>query len=172
MNSAVLGSYFLNERLGTLGKLGCAMCLLGSVVIVLHAPPDKPVESIEEILGYALSPGKYCTLLFSTRSLMLILAGFLLYCAAVAIFSTVMIYRVAPIHGKKNPLIYISICSTVGSVSVMSIKAFGIALKLTINGNNQFTHASTYVFAIVTGFCILTQMNYFNKALSEFSTNM
>ena len=57
MNSAVLGSYFLNERLGTLGKLGCAMCLLGSVVIVLHAPPDKPVESIEEILGYALSPG-------------------------------------------------------------------------------------------------------------------
>ncbi|PCH01791.1 Magnesium transporter NIPA [Penicillium occitanis (nom. inval.)] len=151
---AVLGSYFLNERLGTLGKLGCAMCLLGSVVIVLHAPPDKPVESIEEILGYALSP------------------GFLLYCVAVAIFSSVMIYRVAPIHGKKNPLIYISICSTVGSVSVMSIKAFGIALKLTFNGNNQFTHASTYVFAIVTGFCILTQMNYFNKALSEFSTNI
>lgn len=59
MHSAVLGSYFLNERLGTLGKLGCAMCLLGSVVIVLHAPPDKPVESIEEILGYALSPGNY-----------------------------------------------------------------------------------------------------------------
>ena len=83
-----------------------------------------------------------------------------------------MIYRVAPVHGRKNPLIYISICSTVGSVSVMSIKAFGIALKLTFKGNNQFTHASTYVFAIVTGFCILTQMNYFNKALSEFSTNM
>lgn len=59
MTSAVLGSYFLNERLGTLGKLGCAMCLLGSVVIVLHAPPDKPVESIEEILGYALSPGNH-----------------------------------------------------------------------------------------------------------------
>jgi hypothetical protein len=91
---------------------------------------------------------------------------------AVAIFSTAMIYRVAPVHGKKNPLIFISICSTVGSVSVMSIKAFGIALKLTLGGNNQFTHASTYVFAIVTVFCILTQMNYFNKALTEFSTNM
>lgn len=33
------------------------MCLLGSVVIVLHAPPDKPVERIDEILGYALQPG-------------------------------------------------------------------------------------------------------------------
>lgn len=152
--SAVLGSYFLQERLGTLGKLGCAMCLLGSVVIVLHAPPDKDVETIEEILGYALQP------------------GFLLYCLAVAIFSTVMIYRVAPVYGNKNPLIYISICSTVGSVSVMSVKAFGIAVRLTFSGNNQFTHASTYVFMVVTGFCILTQMNYFNKALNQFSTSM
>ncbi|KAJ5091288.1 DUF803-domain-containing protein, partial [Penicillium alfredii] len=151
---AVLGSYFLNERLGTLGKLGCAMCLLGSVVIVLHAPPDKAVETVNEILGYAVQP------------------GFLFYCLAVAIFSTVMIYRIAPLYGKKNPLIYISICSTVGSVSVMSMKAFGIAVKLTFNGHNQFVHASTYVFAIVTGFCILTQMNYFNKALNQFSTSL
>lgn len=75
-------------------------------------------------------------------------------------------------HGRKNPLVYISICSTVGSVSVMSIKAFGIALKLTLGGNNQFTHPSTYVFIIVVVVCILTQMNYFNKALSQFSTNM
>ena len=83
-----------------------------------------------------------------------------------------MIYRVAPVHGKRNPLIYISICSTVGSVSVMSVKAFGIALKLTLAGNNQFTHPSTYAFAVVTVVCILTQMNYFNKALSQFSTSI
>lgn len=130
------------------------MCLLGSVVIVLHAPPDTPVDKIEQMLAYAVRP------------------GFLIYCLAVAIFSTVMIYRVAPVHGKKNPLIFISICSTVGSVSVMSIKAFGIAVKLTLGGHNQFGRPSTYIFAIVTGFCILTQMNYFNKALNEFSTSM
>lgn len=83
-----------------------------------------------------------------------------------------MIYRIAPVYGKQNPLIYLSICSLVGSVSVMAIKAFGIALKLTFAGNNQFTHASTYVFMIITAVCILTQMNYFNKALSQFPTNM
>lgn len=55
--SAVLGSYFLHERLGILGKMGCALCLLGSVVIVLHAPPDKPVETVDEILDYAIQPG-------------------------------------------------------------------------------------------------------------------
>ncbi len=83
-----------------------------------------------------------------------------------------MIYHIAPKYGRSNPLIYLSICSTVGSVSVMSVKAFGIALKLSLAGNNQFTHPSTYVFAIVTVMCILTQMNYFNKALSQFSTSM
>jgi magnesium transporter len=54
---AVLGSYFLDEELGILGKLGCAMCLIGSVIIVLHAPPDKDIETVDEILGYALRPG-------------------------------------------------------------------------------------------------------------------
>ena len=33
------------------------MSLLGSVVIVLHAPPDEPVETIDQILEYALTPG-------------------------------------------------------------------------------------------------------------------
>ncbi|KAK5152344.1 hypothetical protein LTR16_001805 [Cryomyces antarcticus] len=151
---AVLGSYFLKEKLGTLGKLGCATCLIGSVVIVLHAPPDKEVQTIDEILNFAIQP------------------GFLFYCLLVTVFSVVMIYRVAPRYGRKNPLIYISICSTVGSVSIMAVKAFGIALKLTFGGNNQFTHPSTYVFMIVVVVCILTQMNYFNKALSQFSTNI
>ncbi|KAI2780024.1 DUF803-domain-containing protein [Daldinia loculata] len=151
---AVLGSYFLKEELGTLGKLGCAICLLGAIIIVLHAPPDEDIQTIDQILNYAIRP------------------GFLLYCAVVAIFATVMIYKIAPLHGKKNPLIYLSICSTVGSVSVMSVKAFGIALKLTFAGHNQFTHASTYVFMILTALCILTQMNYFNKALSQFSTQI
>ncbi|KAI0202760.1 magnesium transporter NIPA-domain-containing protein [Astrocystis sublimbata] len=151
---AVLGSYFLKEELGTLGKLGCAICLLGALIIVLHAPPDENVETVDEILSYALRP------------------GFLLYSVVIAVFTVVMIYKIAPVHGKTNPLIYLSICSGVGSISVMSIKAFGIALKLTFAGHNQFSHASTYVFLILTVGCILTQMNYFNKALSQFSTQI
>lgn len=83
-----------------------------------------------------------------------------------------MIYHVAPRHGKKNPIIYISICSLVGSISVMAIKGFGVALKLTLSGNNQFSHPSTYVFGIVVVVCIMVQMNYFNKALDTFSTNV
>ena len=56
---AVLGSYILNERLGPLGKIGCAIALIGSIVIVLHAPPDKDVQTVDEILEYAIKPGKH-----------------------------------------------------------------------------------------------------------------
>ena len=94
------------------------------------------------------------------------------YCAIVIIFAVIMIYKIAPKYGKKNPMVYLSICSTVGSISIMAIKGFGIAIKLTIGGHNQLTNPSTWVFAIVVVVCILTQMNYFNKALSQFSTNM
>lgn len=99
-------------------------------------------------------------------------AGFLLYCTIAISISLIMIYKVGPIYGKKNPLVYISVCSTTGSISVMSIKAFGIALKLTFGGNNQFSHPSTYAFMIVSTICILTQMNYLNKALSQFPTSI
>ncbi|KAL2287645.1 hypothetical protein FJTKL_05028 [Diaporthe vaccinii] len=169
---AVLGSYFLKEELGILGRLGCAICLIGAVIIVLHAPPDEDIETIETILAYALRPGKKRHALTATTVDADCLLGFLIYAITVTAFSVFMIYRIAPVYGKQNPLIYLSICSLVGSVSVMAIKAFGIALKLTFAGNNQFTHASTYVFMIITAVCILTQMNYFNKALSQFPTNI
>ena len=96
----------------------------------------------------------------------------MLYCFTVTVWTLVMIYVVAPRHGRSNPLVYISICSLAGSISIMAIKGFGIALKLTLGGHNQFTHPSTYVFAIVTATCIMVQMNYFNKALDIFSTNV
>jgi hypothetical protein len=136
------------------------------VIIVLHAPPDVDIETVDEILNYAIQPG------LPSHRLPCLIPGFLSYCLLVAIFAAVMIYKVAPIYGKKNPLVYLSICSTVGSVSVMSIKGFGIAVKLTFAGQNQFTHPSTYVFAIVVVVCILVQMNYFNKALDQFSTSL
>lgn len=49
-------------------------------------------------------------------------SGFLTYLFFVTVFSLVMIYKVAPVYGKKNPVIYTSICSVVGSISVMAIK--------------------------------------------------
>ena len=58
LHSAVLASFLLNEELGHLGRTGCALCLIGSLIIVLHAPPDKEIETVDEILHYAIQPGR------------------------------------------------------------------------------------------------------------------
>jgi uncharacterized membrane protein len=52
----------------------------------------------------------------------------------------------------------------------MACKGFGIALKLTFSGSNQFAYGSTYFFILTSLSCILVQLNYFNKALDIFST--
>jgi hypothetical protein len=52
----------------------------------------------------------------------------------------------------------------------MSVKALGIALKLTFQGQNQLIYPQTSVFAMVVVTCVLTQMNYLNKALDTFNT--
>lgn len=83
-----------------------------------------------------------------------------------------MIYFVVPRYGRTFPLVYLSICSLVGSVSVMAIKGLGVAVKLTLSGNNQFGRPATYVFGLLVAGCIVVQMNYFNKALDTFSTNV
>ncbi|CAG8523098.1 10566_t:CDS:2 [Racocetra persica] len=124
---AVLASLFLKENLGRIGTVGCGLCLIGSINIVIHAPADRDILTVDEILAFALQPGSLFNIL----------------CAGRFVYN----YRDT------------SYC-------------FGIALKLTFAGNNQLTHPSTYVFIIISALCILVQMNYFNKALDQFETNI
>lgn len=56
--SAILASVFLKERLGPIGIIGCALSLIGAVIIVLHAPEDPEVQSVEELVQYMLQPGE------------------------------------------------------------------------------------------------------------------
>lgn len=70
---AVLAAIFLKEELGRIGIVGCALCLLGSLVIVLHAPEDKDIKTVDEILGYATQPGAFklnliCTVVVNLRT--------------------------------------------------------------------------------------------------------
>jgi hypothetical protein len=54
-------------------------------------------------------------------------------------------------------------CGVMWYAKVMSVKALGIALKLTFQGQNQLIYPQTSVFAMVVVTCVLTQMNYLNK---------
>lgn len=56
--SAILAHHVLQERLNIFGMLGCLLCVTGSMVIVLHAPEERPVFSVSEIWTLAARPGE------------------------------------------------------------------------------------------------------------------
>ena len=47
--SAIFANCFLGETLHTCGALGCALCVLGSVILVSFAPEETQLQSVEEI---------------------------------------------------------------------------------------------------------------------------
>lgn len=150
--SAVLAHIVLKERLHLLGVVGCVLCIVGSTTIVLHAPQERTIDSVKEVWILATEP------------------GFLLYASFVVTLVLVLIFHYVPQFGHSNVMVYIAICSLMGSLSVMSVKALGIAMKLTLQGQNQLIYPQTSVFAMVVLICVLTQMNYLNKALDTFNT--
>ncbi|EAY76667.1 hypothetical protein OsI_04623 [Oryza sativa Indica Group] len=150
--SAVLAHFTLNEKLQRVGVLGCVLCIVGSTVIILHAPQERTPSSVDEIWHLAIQPDFLC---YAT--------------AAVAVSLFLMIYC-APRYGQMNIMVYVGICSVIGSLTVMSIKAVGIAIKLTIEGINQAGYFQTWLFAVISITCIAVQLVYLNKALDTFNT--
>lgn len=52
-------------------------------------------------------------------------------------------------------------------LQVMSIKAIGIAIELTLEGSNQLGHFQTWIFLMVSVTCIIIQLNYLNKVYNN-----
>ncbi|CAA6668417.1 unnamed protein product [Spirodela intermedia] len=148
--SSILAHFLLEEKLKKMGVWGCVLCIVGSTVIVLHAPEERTPGSVDEIWNLAIQP------------------EFLLYTAAVVAASLVLMLHYSPLYGQTNILIDLGICSMIGSLTVMSIKAIGIAIKLTVEGTNQAGRFQAWVFAMVAATCIIIQLNYLNKVVLIF----
>eukprot|EP00055_Hartaetosiga_balthica_P009750 m.39675 g.39675 ORF g.39675 m.39675 type:complete len:346 (+) comp6880_c0_seq2:241-1278(+) len=150
---AILSSMLLEEHLYQMGKIGSVLCVIGSLVIALDAPEEEQISSVSEI-----------TRKIGSSPL------FIAYVVVVILVVLYLVFMVAPTRGKNNMLVYITICSLIGSVTIISAKGLSIALKLTLEGNNQLGSGGTWLFlsALVPSF--LTQMNFLNKALDTFNT--
>lgn len=48
-------------------------------------------------------------------------------------------------------------------IQVVSIKAIGIAVKLTLEGISQIAYPQTWLFVTVAVVCVIAQLNYLNK---------
>ena len=81
-----------------------------------------------------------------------------------------MIICVAPKYGQKNVLVFVLVCSTIGSFTVMGAKGFGVAIKETVRGRNEFTNWLTYLMAAIVFVCSMFELVYLNKSLDTFNT--
>ncbi|KAF2899051.1 hypothetical protein ILUMI_07119 [Ignelater luminosus] len=153
--SAVLSSKFLDERLNLIGKLGCFLCILGSTIIIIHSPKEEEVESLAD-LSQKLQDSL-----------------FVLYVFIVIVVSILIAFYYGPKYGSQNVVVYIVLCSAIGSLTVMSCKGLGLAIKETISGKtNALANWLTYAFIISIAVCIFIQMDYLNKALDLFNTSI
>jgi magnesium transporter len=142
--TTVLSAIFLKERLSFVGKVSCFICILGSIVIVLNAPEQAAVARIQEMQHYVIAP------------------GFLSYAGVIIVGSICVAFFVAPKYGKKSMLVYLSICSLIGGLSVVATQGLGAAVLAQINGEPQFNQWFLYVlFAFVIG-TLLTEIIYLN----------
>ncbi|XP_042582064.1 magnesium transporter NIPA2-like isoform X2 [Cyprinus carpio] len=152
--SAVLSSYFLTERLNLHGKLGCLLSILGSTTMVIHAPQEEEIDSLEDMAKKLVDP------------------GFMVFATAVIIIALIFIFVLGPRHGQTNILVYITICSVIGALSVSCVKGLGITIKEAIAGKPVFRNPLAWLLLLSLIACVSTQINYLNKALDIFNTSL
>lgn len=88
------------------------------------------------------------------------------------IVSLILIFVVGPRHGQSNILVYITICSVIGALSVSCVKGLGIAIKELFAGKPVLRHPLTWALLLSLVVCVSTQINYLNRALDIFNTSI
>lgn len=142
--TTILSAIFLKERLSFVGKVGCFICIIGSVVIVVNAPEQAAVSNIQDMQHYVIAP------------------GFLSYAGVIIVGCVAVAWFVAPKYGKKSMLVYLSICSLIGGLSVVATQGLGAAVLAAINGEDQFTKWFLYVLFVFVIATLLTEIIYLN----------
>ena len=119
--------------------------MVGSTVIVIHSPEEQRVTDMMDLEHKIIYSGLWLIhsltfllsfSLFSDCSS--VLPGFIVYVCVIAIIALVGICYYAPKYGQTNVLVYIIICSVVGSLSVMACKGVGLAIMQTFHGELTF----------------------------------
>ena len=145
--TTVLSAIFLKERLSFVGKIGCFLCIIGSVIILLSAPTESSVGTIQNMQHFVLAP------------------GFLTYAGIVIVACAFIAFWVGPRYGKKSMLVYLSICSLIGGLSVVATQGLGAAIVAQAGGTKQYDQPFLYIlFAFVVA-TLITEIIYLNVSV-------
>ena len=143
---AILSSIFLKERLSFVGKVGCFNCIVGSVIIALSAPEQSSVASIQDMKHWVIMP------------------GFLSFAGVIIVACLVIALYFAPKYGKKSMMVYLTVCSLIGGLSVVATQGLGAAVVAQASGSHggQFKEWFLYVLLVFVVATLLTEIIYLN----------
>lgn len=145
--TTILSAIFLNERLSFVGKVGCFMCIIGSVVIVMNAPSESSVATIQDMKDFVLAP------------------SFLSYAGVIILACTFIAFWAGPRYGKRSMLVYLSICSLIGGLSVVATQGLGAAVVAQIGGKPQFNNWFLYVLLVFVITTLVTEIIFLNVSV-------
>ncbi|KAL0831231.1 hypothetical protein ABMA28_002084 [Loxostege sticticalis] len=153
--TAILSSRFLNEKLNVIGKIGCFLCIIGSIIFIIHSPKSEEIKTFSELMD------KLCDYLF------------LVYVASIIVMSFIVKVIFVPRFGNSNVVVYLLMCSSIGSLTVVFCKAVALGIKESIHGKlSVYSHFMFWLVLAASIFCIIVQMNYLNKSLDIFNTSV
>jgi drug/metabolite transporter (DMT)-like permease len=147
--TTILSAIFLKERLSMIGKVACFLCIVGSVVIVMNAPAESSVANIQQMRNYVITP------------------SFLSYAGVIILGSVATAFWAGPKWGKKNMLVYLSICSWVGGLSVVATQGLGAAIVAQAGGTPQFNQWFLYVLLVFVIGTLLTEIIFLNVSFVD-----
>ncbi|XP_062412089.1 magnesium transporter NIPA1 [Sardina pilchardus] len=154
---AALASFILQEHLNILGKLGCALCCCGAVVLIIHSPKSANVTSSAELEERLVDP------------------VVMVYITLVAVLLVIFIGWLAPAYGSSNIMVYVGICSLLGTFTVPCCKGLGLAAQDAFDGKSVANNRAFMLFLGLLGtlvVSILIQFTFINRALEKFSSHM
>ena len=150
--TTILSAIFLKERLSFVGKAGCFVCIIGSVVIVMNAPAQSSAATIQEMKHYVIAP------------------GFLSYAGVVIVACIFIALWAGPRYGKKSMMVYLSICSLIGGLSVVATQGLGAAVVAQAGGTPQFNQWFLYVLLVFVVATLVTEIIFLNASTALLSS--
>lgn len=122
---------------------------------MIHSPKSEEISKFSDLLT------KLCDYLFISYVVIIIVMSFIIKLVFV------------PRFGNTNIIVYLLLCSAMGSLTVVFCKGVALGIKETIIGDvNNFADYVFWLLFISAISCIMIQMNYLNKSLDIFNTSV
>ncbi|XP_077447588.1 magnesium transporter NIPA2-like isoform X2 [Stigmatopora argus] len=151
--SAILSSFLLGETLNVLCKMGCALCVLGSVLLVIHAPQEQEVMSLGEMSHLLMQP------------------GFVAYMSCVSTACAILMWLscLRPAVSRAYVLPDVAVCSLLGAFTVSSVKGLAAAIRTALHdATAALSSPLTWTLLVTLLAAVVTQVHFLNKSLDTF----